>query len=231
MKSIPYLLAALFFSAGVFAQVDKEDARKEEYLDQPMDTTLQRPIELPELFLNGDQDKIDAETKKQFERLQRRVYKVYPFAKTTATTLVSLNAGMAKLKTNREKKKYFKIVEDYLNNTFEPQLKKLSKVDGQILIKLIYRQTGSTTFDLIKEYKSGWKAFWSNNTAKIFDLNLKAKYAPMEVHEDYWIETILYRAFQSGRLPKQDAVYKVDYDEMSDYWIKKLSAAKPKVQQ
>ena len=108
------------------------------------------------------------------------------------------------------------------------QLKKLSRKDGQIPIKLIYRQTGFTTFDLIKDYKSGWKAFWSNNTAKIFDLDLKAKYAPMAVHEDYWIETILYRAFQSGRLVKQDAVYKVDYDEMSEFWIQKIAAAKPK---
>jgi len=73
---------------------------------------------------------------------------------------------MAKLKTQKEKKKYFKLVEKYLNEEFEPKLKKLSRKQGQILVKLIYRQTGKTTFDLIKDYKSGWKAFWSNNTAK-----------------------------------------------------------------
>ncbi|MGK4568556.1 DUF4294 domain-containing protein [Flavobacterium sp. 3HN19-14] len=200
-------------------------------MNQPMDTTLQRPIELPELYLDPNQAKADALTKQQFDRLQRRVYKVYPYAKTTAATLVALNEGMAKMKTSREKKKYFKIVEDYLNNTFEEQLKKLSTKDGQILIKLIYRQTGETTFDLIKEYKSGWKAFWSNNTAKIFNLNLKAKYTPMDVHEDYWIETILYRAFENGRLVKQDAVYKVDYDAMSNFWVDKLSKAKKQAAQ
>ena len=55
-----------------------------------------------------------------------------------------------KLKTEKKKKKYFKIAEKYLNDEFEPKLKKLSQKQGQILVKLIHRQTGQTTFDLIK---------------------------------------------------------------------------------
>ena len=60
---------------------------------------------------------------------------------------------MVKLKNDRDKKKYFKIVEKYLAEEFEPRLKKLSRKDGQILVKLIHRQTGTSTFDLIKEYR------------------------------------------------------------------------------
>ena len=95
--------------------------------------------------------------------------------------------------------------EPFLNEEFEPKLKKLSRKQGQILVKLINRQTGKTTFDLIKDYKSGWKAFWSNNTAKLFNIDIKKTYDPMEVPEDYYIETYLQRCFDEGKLVKQEA--------------------------
>ena len=121
---------------------------------------------------------------------------------------------MDKMKTNREKKKYFKIVENYMENEFTEQLKKLSRKQGQILVKLIHRQTGYTTFELIKDYKSGWKAFWSNNTARLFDINLKTKYAPYQVNEDFLIESILDQAFVRGRLVNQKPASPVDIDEL-----------------
>jgi hypothetical protein len=171
-------------------------------------------------------EKLDPEAKKQFLILQNRVYKVYPYAKIASERLTGLNRNMSKLKTNRERKKYFKIVEDYIENEFTDKLKKLSRKQGQILVKLIYRQTGETTFDLIKEYKSGWKAFWSNNTAKLFDINIKAKYEPYQVNEDYLIETILERGFNSGRLVRQQSANPIDYDALSDYWYEKASKKK-----
>ena len=148
---------------------------------------------------------------------------MYPYAKMASERLVQLNKGMAGLKTNKERKKYFKITEDYLNNEFEGQLKKLSRKDGQILVKLIHRQTGTTTFTLIKTLKSGWKAFWSNNTARLFDINLKTEYAPMDVYEDYLIETIIDRAFKSRRLIPQAAVNPIDVDDMADFWSDKIA--------
>ncbi len=223
MNPIRYFFVVFLITLSVAAQEDKRD----DYLKEP--DTLGLPVELEEIIIDRSQAKADAETKKRFLILQRRVYKVYPFAKTTSATLTSLNAGMAKLKTNRERKKYFKIVEDYLQNQFEPQLKQLSRKDGQILVKLIYRQTGNTTFELIKEYKSGWKAFWSNNTAKLFDINLKTKYEPYQVNEDYLIETILVRAFQNGRLPNQEPAVKIEYVDLADFWVNKLS--KPSVKE
>jgi hypothetical protein len=132
-----------------------------------------------------------------------------------------LNRGMANLKTNREKKVYFKIVENYLSNEFEANLKKLSRKQGQILVKLIHRQTGQTTFELIKTLKSGWKAFWSNTTARLFDINLKTPYVPYENNEDYFIETILLMGFESGRLMYQPSAKPIDYNELNAFWKNK----------
>jgi hypothetical protein len=214
------ILAVGTFSYNAQAQVKTDSIAKKEVVTEDNDTILDEPVQLEEVIVY--RQKLSAEDRKAFLLLQNRVYKVYPFAKTAAERLTMLNKNRDKLKTNREKRKYFKIVEDYIENEFTGQLKKLSRKQGQILVKLIHRQTGSTTFELIKDYKSGWKAFWSNNTARLFDINLKTKYAPYDVNEDFLIETILDRAFTSGRLIPQKSANPVDIDEVSDFWEKKV---------
>lgn len=163
---------------------------------------------------------MDAERKKILI-LKRRVYKVYPYAKLTAEKLMQLNATMERLQTKKEKKKYFKIVENFLQDEFEPKLKKLSRKDGQILVKLIARQTGQTTFNLIKDYKSGWKAFWSNNTAKLFSINLKTDYQPFDVQEDFYIESILIIAFKNKHLIEQAPAKPINLKELAVNWREK----------
>ena len=218
MKFRLLILSFFLFSISMEAQIIEQDTTKMGYVLKDTDT-ISEPIQLEEITVY--KENLDPESKKQFLLLRNRVYKVYPYAKVAAERLTVLNKNMDALKTNREKKKYFKIVEDYMQNEFEPKLKKLSRKQGQILVKLIYRQTGFTTFELIKDYKSGWKAFWSNTTAKMFDISLKTKYSPYEVNEDYLIETILTRAFDHGRLVKQESANPVDYDKLSDYWEEK----------
>jgi len=219
MKRILFLIGFAFFSTAVQAQV----IQKESDLTVENDTILNDTIELPEIIVR--KEKLDIEARKQFQLLQNRVLKVYPYAKITAERLTALNRGMANLKTEKEKRKYFKIVENYLTNEFEAKLKKLSRKQGQILVKLIHRQTGTTTYDLITNLKSGWKAFWSNVTAKLFDINLKTKYDPYQNNEDYLIESILVYAFETGRLQNQPPAIKVDFDNLSSVWQAKVDAA------
>jgi len=202
------------------AQVKFDTIPKKEVVTPDNDTILDEPVQLQEVIVY--RQKLSAEDRKAYLILQNRVYRVYPFAKTLAERLTILDKNKDKLKTNREKRKYFKIFEDYLENEFTGQLKKLSYAQGQILVRLIHRQTGMTTFELIKENKSGWKAFWSNNTARLFSINLKAKYLPYENNEDFLIETILDRAFTSGRLTPQKPANPVDIDQLSDFWEKKV---------
>jgi hypothetical protein len=221
MKKLFFFVFIIFTPYISTSQVTSDSIQKRELSIEDLDTILTEPIQLEEVIIH--KQKLSAEEKKQFLLLQNRVYKVYPFAKTAAERLTILNNNLNKMKTNREKKKYFKIVESYIENEFTGQLKKLSRKQGQILVKLIHRQTGFTTFELIKDYKSGWKAFWSNNTAKLFDINLKAKYDPYQVNEDFLIETILDRAFNRGRLVRQNSANLIDIDELTDFWQKKVS--------
>ncbi|MEC4048299.1 DUF4294 domain-containing protein [Flavobacterium sp. SUN046] len=220
MKRFHYLFLISLFSLALNAQVSTvQDTTRMGYVLKEGDTISDKPILLEEVFIHSD--KLDPEAKKQFLLLQNRVYKVFPYARIASDKLNGLNATMSKLKTEKEKRKYFKIVEEYMDHEFKDQLKKLSRKQGQILVKLIYRQTGFTTYELIREHKSGWKAFWSNNTARLFDINLKTKYAPFEVNEDYLIETILSRAFIRGRLVEQKAANPVDIDDLDTFWEEK----------
>ncbi|MBA4135155.1 MAG: DUF4294 domain-containing protein [Flavobacterium sp.] len=219
MRKLLFFAFILLLTVKVTAQVSTDSIAKKEFSEEENDTVVKDPILLEEVVVY--RSKLSPEEKKQFLLLQNRVYKVYPYAKTAADRLTALNKNMDKMKTNKEKKKYFKLVENYMEGEFTDQLKKLSRKQGQILVKLIHRQTGFTTFELIKDYKSGWKAFWSNNTAKLFDINLKAKYQPYEVNEDFLIESILDRAFNRGRLARQKPATPIDIDELTEYWEQK----------
>ncbi len=216
MNSLKYFVFCLVVSFTVNAQVIEKDTTKMGYDLKEIDTLSNEPIQLEEILVY--KEKLDPETKKQYLLLRNRVYKTYPYAKIASERLTILKKNMDKLKTEKEKRKYFKIVEDYMENEFEAQLKKLSRKQGQILVKLIHRQTGFTTYSLIKEYKSGWKAFWSNNTARLFDIKLKTKYDPYTVAEDLTIEGILYKAFSDGRLQRQAAKNDISYMNLVKAW-------------
>jgi hypothetical protein len=219
MKIKVFSVLFIFISFSIQAQIISKDTLKMGYTLTEKDSIFKDTIQLEEVVIA--KKKLDPEAKKQFILLRNRVYKTYPYAKIASERLTMLNRGMANLKTNREKKVYFKIVENYLSNEFEANLKKLSRKQGQILVKLIHRQTGQTTFELIKTLKSGWKAFWSNTTARLFDINLKTPYVPYENNEDYFIETILLMGFESGRLMYQPSANPIDYDELNAFWKNK----------
>lgn len=217
MKKRVLFIVVFLTSFALHSQIIPENLDEINFIEN--DTLLNDTIALHEVLIYNV--KLDPEEQKQFLLLQNRVYKVYPYAKTASDRLTAMNKNLEKLKSNKDRKKYFRIIEDYMENEFKAKLKKLSRKQGQILVKLIHRQTGITTFDLVKDYKSGWKAFWSNNTARLFDINLKKKYEPFDDNEDYLIETILDRAFTNGRLVPQSSALPIDINQLDVYWQKK----------
>ena len=129
-------------------------------------------------------------------------------------TLMHINEELEGIKSNRKRKKKIKSIQEYMEGEFTEQLKKLTKTEGRILIKLIHRQTGETMYELIKEYRSGWKAFWYNSTANMFRLSLKKEYKPGEEGLDFIVEDILQRSFINGTLEKQESKLDIDYFQL-----------------
>jgi len=200
-------------------QPEEQDTTAVEYYYIEGDSIPKKMIELDEVLILNKLNFKTREDKIRYLILKRKTLKVYPYAKLAADRLVALNERLATLDKRWQKKRYTKIIQRYIEDEFSTELKKLTRTEGQILVKLIYRQTGITTFELVKELRSGWRAFWYNNTAKLFDISLKEKFDPINVKEDFLIEDILQRAFQDRRLERQKPAIDFDYYELTEKWI------------
>lgn len=219
MKGLKYTL--ILFPVLLFAQVNEveQDSTEVTYLIIEGDSIPRTSIDLEEVMLLH---KLKFDSKKDRVRyliLRRKTIKVYPYAKMAADRLDSLTRHLAILTKKRDKKRYTKRIQKYIEGEFSDELKKMSRTEGQILVKLIHRQTGTTAFDLIKELRSGWRAFWYNTTASMFDISLKREFDPINEKEDYLIEDILQRNFQSGRLEKQKSAIPFNFYDLTDKWL------------
>lgn len=225
MKNSKYILLIIFFQAFfVCGQVvDKEytDEYGFTYMIIEGDTIPRQFIDLNEVYLLNRLKFDNDEERRQYLLLKRRTVKVYPYAKLASERLYVLNQRLDSITSKSQKRAYTKRIQRYIEGEFTDELKKLTRSEGRILIKLIHRQTGVTVFDLIKELRTGWRAFWYNTTASTFDISLKSEFNPYEVKEDFYIEDILQRAFQEGVLEVQHSVFPVDYFDLADKWLKK----------
>lgn len=139
----------------------------------------------------------NAREEKQYWRMVRDVKKVYPYARLATIKLNQIHKHLETIEDEKEKEKYVDKADKALKAEFEDELKNLSMKQGRILIKLIDRETGSSTYALIKELRGSLTAFMWQSVAKLFGSNLKANYDP--VGEDSIVEEIVVR-LQNGQL-------------------------------
>ncbi|RXG16266.1 putative protein DUF4294 [Leeuwenhoekiella aestuarii] len=219
------LLFVLFYSLFLRAQTTEElekekDTTDTEYFYVEGDSIARSAIFLEDVIVLGRLKFDDNAARRRYLILRRKTRKVWPYAKLAGERLVELNERLDSMQSKRDRKRYTKIIQRYVENEFKEELKKLTRTEGQILVKLMYRQTGQTTFELIKNYRSGLKAFLLNTTASFFDISLKEIYDPEDVQEDYLIEDILQRSFQAKVLEKQEPAIELNFLELENKWRK-----------
>jgi len=205
----------------LFAQerTKEKDSTTYDYYIIEGDSIPRESINLEEVYVLNKLKFNSKADRMRYLILRRKTIKVYPYAKMAADRLDSLNERLEKIPNKRAKKKYTKLIQKYIEGEFSEKLKKFTRTEGQILIKLIHRQTGATTFDLVKDLRNGWSAFWYNTTASMFDLSLKKGYDPLNVKEDYLIEDILQRNFMSGVLERQKPKIEYDFYDLTVKWM------------
>ena len=190
----------------------------EDYFVIEGDTIINSSIELKEVVLFQPLRFYNYDEAKRYVILRERTFRVYPYAKMAADRLNILSGRLEQIKSKRKRRKYLKRLENFIYDELEKELKKLSHSQGRILIKLVHRQTGETTHQLVKDLRNGWRAFIYQTTASLFKLSLKDTYDPETVYEDYLIEDILQRAFSEDRLERQDTALDYDLDSLYQYW-------------
>jgi hypothetical protein len=222
MRKLALAILSMAFLAQGYAQADTTKNLKDslvnyasKYRDNIMDAIIVDGDTIPLMVLD-DVLLVDKPTfgsrqaRRRYYILKRKVIKVYPYAVIAGNKLDSLNLILAKTKGRFKRKRLTKDFQEYLEDRFEAELVKLTHSEGQILSKLVYRETGITTYDLISEYRSGWNAFWWNMVAKFNEIDLKTAYQPTADEEDKLIETILQRAFLQGRLKERVPITSLD---------------------
>ncbi len=162
---------------------------------------------------------------RRYQWIRRKVYRVYPFAELSGTNVQKLDERLSKM-NKRQQKRYMRIVKRWIKKEFEPKLKNLTQSEGRILSKLFHRQTGQTVYEFLKKYKSRWTAFWYQNIAKLYHIDLKVKFDPAHNKEDYWIEYILQKAFQDEILKPQPNRLGYKFLDLQNKWGEK-SLPKP----
>lgn len=142
----------------------------------------------------------DYQARRHYYNLTKKVRRVYPYVREAALRMDSVNMQLEGIDKRRARRKFTKSYQKYLEERFEPELRKLTRSEGQILSKLIYRETGVSVYEIIKTYRNGFSARLWSMTAWWYDIDLKRPYDPVSDPEDKLIENILVRKFISGQL-------------------------------
>jgi len=218
MKKLLFLAFLIIFSKSASQENEGLKNRSPDFFVIEGDTIIRSKIDLKEVIVFQPLRFDNYAEAKRYVLLRRRTRKVYPYAKIAADRMNVLSERLQKIKSKRKRKVYIKRMESFVYDEFEEELKKLSRSQGKILIKLVHRQTGYSTHQLVRELRNGWRAFIYQTTASFFKLSLKGTYDPATVYEDYLIEDILQRCFSDNSLDKQSTALDYNIDSLYLKW-------------
>lgn len=135
-------------------------------------------INLPEFICYADYPTNNKQQYEAWTKTKYNVKKVYPYAIIAAARLKEYDMILNKITDEKTKKAYLKVAEKELKAEFGAQLRDLTITQGRILLKLIDRETGNTSYSILKEYRGGFQAFMWQSVAKLFGNNMKSEYDP-----------------------------------------------------
>ncbi len=145
-------------------------------------------IELREVHVLSWKDRTPREQRK-LDKLMRNVKKVYPYAKLAGIKLIEYEDTLANCKTNVERRQIMKRVEKQIQEEYGQELRDLTFSQGKILLKLVDRETGESSYELVSDLRGEFRAVFYQAFARLFSYNLKVKYDPEG--EDKDIEAIV----------------------------------------
>ncbi|UIR57560.1 DUF4294 domain-containing protein [Sphingobacterium sp. SRCM116780] len=191
---IPFLGKAQALTVPLYGEGEQEV--RQEFNMTTLETGERLPwFLIPEVKISKPRIWTSEDAKKEYLRLRRNVLKVLPYAIFAQKRYDQLDRELALVTDKKEQKRLIESCEAEVKNMFNKEIKNMSISQGQILIKLIDRQTGHSSYEMVKEMKGGLTAFLYQGVAKIFGHNLKTTYNPQE---DFEIENII-RELQKTR--------------------------------
>lgn len=139
----------------------------------------------------------DEKQRERYNRMVNNVKKVLPLAQLTRQTLVETYEYLMTLPTEEERKEHIKLAEKGIKKQYGPMVRKLSRSQGKLLIKLIDRECGQSSYEMVKAFLGPLRANFYQAVAGLFGTNLSKHYDPEG--DDRYIEAIV-RMIESGQL-------------------------------
>ncbi|MDO5656673.1 MAG: DUF4294 domain-containing protein [Flavobacteriaceae bacterium] len=213
-----FFLIFFLFSISVFAQNEQEpehDYTQEisSFQIDSMDWNFSTPVQLGATKAFSLNLKT-ADEKKYYLWLEKRVDDVYPFVQKAVYEYYHVKDSARNIKNEKVKKEFIRNRYNKLADEYEEKLKKLSVSRGQILTRMIERETKITTYDMIKELRGGMNAFLWNAAGGAFNINLKDRFDTKKTREDLFIEVIIQRGLASGKYSeitdRQERVHRIN---------------------
>src|SRR5690606_31943161 len=127
---------------------------------------------LPDVNIYGYRKFASEEDRIRYNRLRYNVLKVLPYAKMAQQKYDQLHRDLALTNDKKEQKMLVKNCEKDIKNIFNKEVKNMTVTQGQILLKLIDRETGNSSFEVVKELRGGVSAFFYQSLARVFGHNL-----------------------------------------------------------
>ncbi len=143
----------------------------------------------PEKFKNRKEEEF-------FWRTVRDVKLTLPYAKLIAETLVETYEYIETFPTQKEREDYLKSMEKALFEQYKPVLKRFSKRQAKVLIKLIQRETHQSSYDIVKAFLGTFRATFWQGFGKLFGVSLKSEFKPGKNKEDATLDRIARRVEQ-----------------------------------
>ncbi|AZI69184.1 DUF4294 domain-containing protein [Cloacibacterium normanense] len=144
--------------------------------------------------------------------LNKKLNRVYPYFITALEQYRDIQDELSKI-DDEKKRAYIRKRQEGLANQYETQLRDLTTTEGRIFAKLMHRATGKTVYEIIKELRGNWSAFWWNVKGNIADVDIKEPYDPHANRQDAFVESLLYSNWNLG--------YLQPYEGYRDFKIKK----------
>lgn len=217
-KLIPILF--LFIGAFCFSQQDtiqvksfddipksklqKDEYGNEYYYDEVQKAKIykingEQVIVMDELTLRANPHFNNQLDRNFYFFLNKKLNRVYPLFLDALEQYRAIQKESANMK-GAERSRYMKQRQTELAASYEKQLRALTTTEGQVFAKLMSRATGKTVYEIIKELRGGWSAFWWNVKGNIADVSLKTPYDPHKYRDDLFIESLLQSNWNLGYL-------------------------------
>lgn len=158
-------------------------------IDENGDTTL--IVYLPEVDIDLMQRYMQITDTQKGRRLANNVKKVYPYAKLAGAKMREYDSILANVNSEFDRHMLMKQAEQEITDQYTEELKHLTITQGLILVRLIDRETGSTTYQVVQELRGKMRAFFYQGFARLWGYNLKTEFDPHNNPEDDEIDTIM----------------------------------------